>query len=71
MRHADTVGVAPVTPEIDFARVMDHVWGAIRTIEPHPAGRQRAARPARSDVPSAAPGSEEAATLVPVGALTW
>jgi pyruvate/2-oxoglutarate dehydrogenase complex dihydrolipoamide dehydrogenase (E3) component len=35
MRHADAVGLAPITPEIDFARVMQHVWGAIRTIEPH------------------------------------
>jgi pyruvate/2-oxoglutarate dehydrogenase complex dihydrolipoamide dehydrogenase (E3) component len=35
MRHAGAVGLAPVTPEIDFARVMEHVWGAIRTIEPH------------------------------------
>lgn len=35
MRHADAVGLAPVDPTIDFARVMDHVWGAIRTIEPH------------------------------------
>lgn len=34
MRHADNVGLAPVTPEIDFPRVMEHVWGAIRTIEP-------------------------------------
>ncbi len=35
MRHADAVGLEPVEPRIDFARVMDHVWGAIRTIEPH------------------------------------
>jgi pyruvate/2-oxoglutarate dehydrogenase complex dihydrolipoamide dehydrogenase (E3) component len=35
MRHADTVGLAPVEPEIDFARVMEHVWGAIHAIEPH------------------------------------
>jgi pyruvate/2-oxoglutarate dehydrogenase complex dihydrolipoamide dehydrogenase (E3) component len=35
MRHADTVGLEPVEPEIDFAHVMEHVWGAIRTIEPH------------------------------------
>ena len=35
MRHADAVGLAPVEPEIDFERVMEHVWGAIRTIEPH------------------------------------
>jgi pyruvate/2-oxoglutarate dehydrogenase complex dihydrolipoamide dehydrogenase (E3) component len=43
MRHADAVGLAPVTLEIDFERVMQHVWGAIRTIEPHdsPARLQR------------------------------
>ena len=35
MRHADAVGLEPVDPAIDFARVMDHVWGAIHTIEPH------------------------------------
>jgi pyruvate/2-oxoglutarate dehydrogenase complex dihydrolipoamide dehydrogenase (E3) component len=35
MRNADSVGLTPVEPEIDFARVMDHVWGTIRTIEPH------------------------------------
>ncbi|MBA3262397.1 MAG: FAD-dependent oxidoreductase [Thermoleophilaceae bacterium] len=35
MRHADAVGLEPFEPAIDFARVMDHVWGAIRTIEPH------------------------------------
>jgi pyruvate/2-oxoglutarate dehydrogenase complex dihydrolipoamide dehydrogenase (E3) component len=35
MRHADKVGLEPVDPAIDFGRVMDHVWGAIRTIEPH------------------------------------
>jgi pyruvate/2-oxoglutarate dehydrogenase complex dihydrolipoamide dehydrogenase (E3) component len=34
MRHADTVGLEPVEPTIDFTRVMEHVWGAIRTIEP-------------------------------------
>jgi len=34
MRHADAVGLAPVEPEIDFERVMERVWGAIRTIEP-------------------------------------
>lgn len=34
MRHADAVGLRPVDPEIDFGKVMDHVWGAIRTIEP-------------------------------------
>lgn len=35
MRHADTVGLAPVDPVIDFTRVMEHVRGAIRAIEPH------------------------------------
>src|SRR5258708_23853897 len=35
MRHADAVGLASVTPEIARARVMEPVWGAIRTIEPH------------------------------------
>jgi pyruvate/2-oxoglutarate dehydrogenase complex dihydrolipoamide dehydrogenase (E3) component len=35
MRTADAVGLEPVEPKIDFARVMDHVWGAIRAIEPH------------------------------------
>ncbi|HEY3190245.1 MAG TPA: FAD-dependent oxidoreductase [Solirubrobacteraceae bacterium] len=35
MRHADSVGLEPVAPAIDFARVMDHVHGAIRAIEPH------------------------------------
>lgn len=34
MRHADKVGLAPVDPLIDLARVMDHVRDAIRTIEP-------------------------------------
>lgn len=34
MRHADAVGMAPVNPEIDFARVMQHVRRAIETIEP-------------------------------------
>jgi pyruvate/2-oxoglutarate dehydrogenase complex dihydrolipoamide dehydrogenase (E3) component len=34
MRHADAVGLAPVEPEIDFAAVMEHVHGAIQTIEP-------------------------------------
>ena len=34
MRHADTVGLAPVDPAIDFARVMGHVRGAIEAIEP-------------------------------------
>jgi pyruvate/2-oxoglutarate dehydrogenase complex dihydrolipoamide dehydrogenase (E3) component len=35
MRHADAVGLTPVDPVIDFAQVMGHVHGAIRTIEPH------------------------------------
>ncbi len=35
MRHADRVGLAPVDPQVDFARVMDRVHGAIATIEPH------------------------------------
>ncbi len=34
MRHADAVGLAPVDPVIDFARVMGHVHGAIKAIEP-------------------------------------
>ncbi len=35
MRHAERVGVAPTDPEVDFAQVMNHVHGAITTIEPH------------------------------------
>ena len=35
IRHADTVGLTPCEPEIDFAAVMDHVERAIRRIEPH------------------------------------
>ena len=35
MRHAADVGLEPVEPRIEFAAVMDHVWRAIRTIEPH------------------------------------
>ena len=35
MRHADAVGLAPVEPTIDFARVMDRVHAAIADIEPH------------------------------------
>ncbi len=35
MRHADVVGLAPVEPVIDFARVMDRVHAAIAEIEPH------------------------------------
>jgi pyruvate/2-oxoglutarate dehydrogenase complex dihydrolipoamide dehydrogenase (E3) component len=34
MRNADAVGLPPTDPEIDFARVMDHVTGAQRTIQP-------------------------------------
>jgi len=34
MRRADAAGLAPVEPQIDFARVMDHVQAAIRAIEP-------------------------------------
>jgi pyruvate/2-oxoglutarate dehydrogenase complex dihydrolipoamide dehydrogenase (E3) component len=33
MRHADSVGLAPTDPNIDFARVMDRVQRAILTIE--------------------------------------
>jgi len=35
MRTAGAVGLAPVEPRIDFARVMAHVDAARRTIEPH------------------------------------
>jgi len=35
IRHADTVGLAPCEPVIDFGRVMDHVRDAIATIQPH------------------------------------
>src|SRR6516165_6514833 len=34
MRHASATGLAPVEPQIDLTRVMDHVRDAIRTIEP-------------------------------------
>ena len=34
MRNADAVGLPPNDPEIDFARVMDHVSGSQRTIQP-------------------------------------
>ena len=34
MRHASALGLAPVEPQIDLARVMDHVQDAIHTIEP-------------------------------------
>ncbi len=35
IRHADAVGLTPSEPVIDYARVMDHVHDAIRTIQPH------------------------------------
>ena len=35
MRHADVLGLEPTEPRFDFARVMAHVHGAQRTIEPH------------------------------------
>jgi pyruvate/2-oxoglutarate dehydrogenase complex dihydrolipoamide dehydrogenase (E3) component len=34
IRNADSVGLSPVEPEIDFARVMNHVADAQRTIQP-------------------------------------
>lgn len=34
IRHADTVGLTPSEPVIDYARVMDHVQDAIGTIQP-------------------------------------
>jgi pyruvate/2-oxoglutarate dehydrogenase complex dihydrolipoamide dehydrogenase (E3) component len=34
MRNADSVGITPAEPEIDFARVMAHVRAAQATIEP-------------------------------------
>jgi pyruvate/2-oxoglutarate dehydrogenase complex dihydrolipoamide dehydrogenase (E3) component len=34
MRHADDLGLPPIEPQIDFARVMGHVRAAIRAIEP-------------------------------------
>jgi pyruvate/2-oxoglutarate dehydrogenase complex dihydrolipoamide dehydrogenase (E3) component len=34
MRHADSVGLAPTDPNVDFAHVMDRVQRAIRTLEP-------------------------------------
>ena len=34
MRHAETVGIGPAEPEIDFSAVMEHVQRAIRVIEP-------------------------------------
>ena len=33
MRHADSVGLAPTDPDVDFAGVMDRVQRAVRTIE--------------------------------------
>lgn len=35
LRRADQVGLEPVEPRIDFARVMDHVRGAREQIAPH------------------------------------
>jgi pyruvate/2-oxoglutarate dehydrogenase complex dihydrolipoamide dehydrogenase (E3) component len=35
MRHADTVGLTPVEPHVDFGAVMESVQASIRTIEPH------------------------------------
>lgn len=35
MQNADSVGLAPVQADIDFAKVMDRVHHAIATIEPH------------------------------------
>src|SRR3954470_18102045 len=34
MPNADAVGLPPAEPDIDFARVMNHVTGAQRTIQP-------------------------------------
>src|SRR3954452_12339672 len=34
MRNADAVGLPPTDPDIDFARVMNHVTAAQRTIQP-------------------------------------
>ena len=34
IRHADAVGLQPATPQIDFAKVIGHVHGAMRAIEP-------------------------------------
>src|SRR5437763_12639362 len=34
IRNADCVGLPPSEPDIDFARVMEHVAGAQRTIQP-------------------------------------
>ncbi|MCA1698443.1 MAG: FAD-dependent oxidoreductase, partial [Actinobacteria bacterium] len=35
MRHADAVGLGPVQPQIDFARVIGHVQQAQQAIAPH------------------------------------
>lgn len=35
MRHAESVGLTPVEPQIDAARVMERVRGVIAAIEPH------------------------------------
>ena len=35
LRHLDAVGLEPVEPDIDFARVMDRVHAVIASIEPH------------------------------------
>ncbi len=44
MRHAADLGLSPVEPEVDYARVMDRVHAAIATLEPHDApARLRAA----------------------------
>jgi pyruvate/2-oxoglutarate dehydrogenase complex dihydrolipoamide dehydrogenase (E3) component len=63
IRNADSVGLSPAEPEIDFARVMEHVHGAQHTIEPEDsaealerdgvevvAGSGRFAGPGRIDV---------------------
>ncbi len=34
MRHADALGLPAIDPQIDFARVMERVWGVIHTIAP-------------------------------------
>ncbi len=35
MRHADRVGLAPVQPQVDYARVIDRVHAVIAEIAPH------------------------------------
>jgi len=47
MRHPDTVGLAPVDPVIHFKRVIEHVRGAIRAIEPHDSPARCVARVSR------------------------